>query len=63
MDLVKSKTGATREQAIQRIASYNFLKTPASISDTARGIAFLASDRARLMTGTVCNASAGAALD
>src|SRR5262249_5469705 len=53
----------TKDQAVAHIASYNFLKTPASIADTAKLAAFLASDRARLMTGTVVNSSAGAALD
>ena len=43
----------TKEQAFAQIASFNFLKTPASIADTAKLAAFLASDRARLMTGTV----------
>lgn len=63
MDILGGRFGATREQMIARIASGNLLKVPASICDTARGVAFLASDRARLMTGTVVNSSAGAALD
>jgi len=45
------------------MAGFNFLKTPANIADTAKLAAFLASDQARLMTGTVVNSSAGAALD
>jgi enoyl-[acyl-carrier-protein] reductase (NADH) len=45
------------------MASLNFLKAPATTADTAKLAAFLASDRARLMTGTVVNSSAGAALD
>ena len=64
--LIEFTTGQmniTKEQAVAQIASYNFLKTPASITDTAKLAAFLASDRARLMTGTVVNSSAGAALD
>ncbi len=63
MDAVMSMTGITKDQAITRIASLNFLKVPASISDTARAAAFLASDRARMMTATVVNSTAGAALD
>jgi NAD(P)-dependent dehydrogenase (short-subunit alcohol dehydrogenase family) len=51
------------EEAISRTAGHNFLKVPASINDTARLAAFLASDQARLMTGTVVNSTAGAALD
>jgi NAD(P)-dependent dehydrogenase (short-subunit alcohol dehydrogenase family) len=63
MDARASKMNATKDQMIARTASLNFLKVPASIFDTAKAVAFLASDRARLMTGTVVNSSAGAALD
>jgi NAD(P)-dependent dehydrogenase (short-subunit alcohol dehydrogenase family) len=63
MDLVARTMNATKDQMIARIASHNFLKVPASIQDTAKGIAFLASDRARMMTCAVVNSSAGAALD
>jgi len=55
--------GITKDQAIARIAALNFLKVPASISDTAKLAAFLASDRARMLTGTAVNSTAGAALD
>ena len=63
MDIMAAKSGGAREQLIAGIASLNFLKVPASISDTAKAVAFLASDQARLFTGTVVNSSAGAALD
>jgi NAD(P)-dependent dehydrogenase (short-subunit alcohol dehydrogenase family) len=63
VDMMASKMNASKEQMVARIASYNFLKVPASIHDTAKAIAFLASDRARMMTATVVNSSAGAALD
>lgn len=63
MDILASKMNAPREQMIARIASFNFLKIPASVADTAKVATFLASDRARMMTGTVVNATAGAALD
>jgi hypothetical protein len=36
----------TKDQMIARIASLNFLKIPAIISDTAKSVVFLASDRA-----------------
>jgi enoyl-[acyl-carrier-protein] reductase (NADH) len=55
--------GATQEQMIATIANLNFLKVPASVSDTARLAAVLASDRVRMITGTVVNSTAGAALD
>jgi NAD(P)-dependent dehydrogenase (short-subunit alcohol dehydrogenase family) len=63
MDAMVSATGVTKDQAIAGIASLNFLKRPASIIDTAKLAAFLASDRARMITGTVVNSTAGAALD
>jgi NAD(P)-dependent dehydrogenase (short-subunit alcohol dehydrogenase family) len=63
MELLAGRMNATKDQMIARIASLNFLKAPASISDTAKLAVFLASDRARMMTGTVVNSTAGAALD
>ena len=61
--MIGSKASATKEQMIARFASFNFLKVPASIFDTAKAAVFLASDRARMMTGTVVNSTAGAAAD
>ena len=63
MDALASKMNVTKDQMIARMASLNFLKVPASISDTAKTAVFLASDRARMMTGTVVNSTAGAAAD
>jgi 3-oxoacyl-[acyl-carrier protein] reductase len=63
MELLAASMNTTKDQMIATIASLNFLKVPASISDTAKLAAFLASDRARLMAGTVVNSTAGAALD
>jgi 3-oxoacyl-[acyl-carrier protein] reductase len=63
MDILASKMNVTKDQMMERMASLNFLKVPASTSDTAKAAAFLASDRARMMTGTVVNSTAGAALD
>lgn len=51
------------DQMMANIASLNFLKVPATVSDTAKAAAFLASDRARMITGTVLNSTAGAAAD
>jgi len=53
----------TKEQALARLAQANFLKTPATVQDTANAAVLIASDRARMLTGTVVNATAGAALD
>lgn len=50
-------------QLIAGMAEQNFLKVPASVSDTAKAAVLVASDRARLLTGTVVNSTAGAAMD
>jgi 3-oxoacyl-[acyl-carrier protein] reductase len=63
MALMGQKTGRPKEEMADIMAGMNFLKAKASVADTAQGIAYLASDHARMMTGTVVNASAGAALD
>src|SRR5215469_2967301 len=44
-------------------AQSNFLRTAATVKDTANAAVLIASDRARMLTGTVVNATAGAALD
>jgi len=63
MDALGAKMNIPEDQMIARMASLNFLKTPASIVDTAKSAVLIASERARMMTGTVVNATAGAALD
>lgn len=63
MDFLAAKLNVPKDQLIATMASLNFLKVPASTLDTAKVAAFLASDRARMMTGTVVNSTAGAALD
>jgi NAD(P)-dependent dehydrogenase (short-subunit alcohol dehydrogenase family) len=61
--LIAGQLNITKDQAMARIAQYNFLKIPATVQDTANAAVLIASDRARMMTGTVVNATAGAALD
>jgi NAD(P)-dependent dehydrogenase (short-subunit alcohol dehydrogenase family) len=63
LEALAGKMNATKEQMIARMASLNFLKIPASINDTAKTAVLLASDRARMMTGTTVNSTAGAAAD
>lgn len=63
MDAIARTTNATKHEMIARMADFNLLKIPASIADTATMAVFLASDRARMMTGTVVNSTAGAAAD
>lgn len=58
-----SAGGASKEQVIAQIGSLNFKKVPATVADTAKLAALLASDRVRMLTGTVVNSTAGAALD
>ena len=63
MEFVAGRMNITKQQAIGQVALSNFLKTPATVQDTANAAVLIASDRARMMTGTVVNASVGAALD
>jgi NAD(P)-dependent dehydrogenase (short-subunit alcohol dehydrogenase family) len=63
IEALASRMSVTTEQMMAQMASLNLLKIPASVVDTAKAAAFLASDRARMMTGTVVNSSAGAAAD
>jgi NAD(P)-dependent dehydrogenase (short-subunit alcohol dehydrogenase family) len=62
-DMVASRLHITKDEAIARIAQLNFLKVPATVQETANAAVLIASDRARMWTGTVVNATAGAALD
>ena len=63
IDAIVGRLNITKDQAVSQIANSNFLKVPATIRDTANAAVLIASDSARLLTGTVVNASAGAALD
>jgi hypothetical protein len=63
MEFMAGRLTITRDQAKAQIANYNFLKVPATVQDTANAAVLVASDRARMITGTVVNATAGAALD
>lgn len=63
MAAVASVAGITKEQAIASLANSTMLKVSPTVSDTARAAAFLASDNAGMMTGTVLNSSAGVVWD
>ena len=63
MEFVAGRLNVTKDQAMAQIAQSNFLKVPATVQDTANAAVLIASDRARMLTGTVVNATAGAALD
>jgi 3-oxoacyl-[acyl-carrier protein] reductase len=62
-DALAVRMNTTKDQMIACMAGFNFLKVPALTSDTAKAAVLIASDRARMFTGTVVNATAGAALD
>jgi NAD(P)-dependent dehydrogenase (short-subunit alcohol dehydrogenase family) len=62
-EFLAGRINIPKDQAIAQIADSNFLKRLAGVSDTARAAVLVASDNARMMTGTVVNATAGAALD
>jgi len=63
MDFLASRLNITKDQAMAQIAQSNFLKVAATVQDTANAAVLIASERARMLTGTVFNATAGAALD
>ena len=63
MDIIAKQLNITKDQASAQVAQSNFLKVAATVQDTANAAVLIASDRARMLTGTVVNATAGAALD
>jgi NAD(P)-dependent dehydrogenase (short-subunit alcohol dehydrogenase family) len=63
MQVLESRMGVTRKDSVARLAAGNFLNASMKVDDTARALAFVSSDNARLLTATVVNSSAGAALD
>jgi NAD(P)-dependent dehydrogenase (short-subunit alcohol dehydrogenase family) len=63
VELLSTRMKVSKDQMLAQIANLNFLRVPAKVSDTAKAAAFLVSERARMITGTVVNSSAGAALD
>ena len=63
VDAMVGMMNISKDQAIAALANLTLLKVSPRASDTAKAAAFLASDRARMMTGTVLNSSAGAVAD
>ncbi len=61
--VIAEYTGGTQDDALSRLEATTMLGRSPRAADTARAAAFLASDRSRMMTGTVMNASAGAVWD
>ena len=63
VEFVSGQLKISKDQAIAQFVSQTFLKVPATVQDTANAAVLIASDRGRMLTGTVVNATAGAALD
>jgi hypothetical protein len=63
MEFLAGQLNITKDQAIAQTAQSSLLKVPATVQDTANAAVLIASDRAQMLTGTVVNATAGAALD
>ena len=63
MDKLAAAQNVSKDQVVAWFANMNFLKVPMSVNDTAKAAAFLASDRARMFTGTRVNSSAAAGMD
>lgn len=62
-DAIAGMTNLTREQVLASLDEGTWLKASPRTEDTANGAVLLASDRARMMTGTVHNATAGLCAD
>ncbi len=63
MHAIMAGANITEDQATKRLADQTLLKVSPRASETAAVAAFLVSDRARMVTGTVMNSSAGATPD
>jgi 3-oxoacyl-[acyl-carrier protein] reductase len=61
--VIAEHTRSSQEAALAQLEAATMLQRSPRSEDTARAAAFLASDRSRMMTGTVMNSSAGAVWD
>ena len=62
-DATAAGRNITKDQVLGSLAQSTMLKASPRTQDTANGAVLLASDRARMMTGTVHNATAGVCPD
>jgi len=62
-DATAARMNITKDQVLGSLAQSTMLKASPLTQDTANGAVMLASDRARMMTGTVHNATAGVCPD
>jgi 3-oxoacyl-[acyl-carrier protein] reductase len=63
MDMLADRMNLSKEQVLGNFASLTMLKMTASVNDTARLAAFVASDKARMLTSNVVNSTGGAVED
>jgi NAD(P)-dependent dehydrogenase (short-subunit alcohol dehydrogenase family) len=63
LELLGRRMNVPAREAGASLANMTMLKVSPTTSDTAKVLAFLGSDRARMVTGTVVNASGGAVAD
>jgi len=54
--------GVSKAQIVSRFEQATLLKSLPTVADTAQVAAFLASDRARTITGTLVNATSGSVI-
>jgi NAD(P)-dependent dehydrogenase (short-subunit alcohol dehydrogenase family) len=62
-DIIAAGTNTTKDRVLASLADSTMLKVSPRTEDTANSAVLLASDRARMMTGTVHNATAGVTPD
>jgi NAD(P)-dependent dehydrogenase (short-subunit alcohol dehydrogenase family) len=63
MELISQLRGIPKEQIVAQIEGLTMMKRAASVHDTAHAVAFVASDRARMMNSNVINSTGGAVED
>jgi 3-oxoacyl-[acyl-carrier protein] reductase len=63
MENAVNTLGISKEQILSTLEQATLLKRVTTVADTARLAAFLASDGARTITGSIVNASSGAVID
>lgn len=62
-ELAGKSTGMPKEKMQEIVASRALLRRPPSVAETARLIAYLASDEASTLTGAIVNSSCGQVID
>jgi len=63
IEMIEARMSIPREQIAARLANLTMSRSAASVKDTARVVAFAASDKARMLTSNVINATGGAVED